>query len=94
MLGLEERGQQRIDAQQSGARQPHAIAFDGEQSLVGILPPRIAPMRQHVDAELFAEVTGIDLARFNCRISSRTSNWCGLARSPRERRQLARFERP
>ena len=64
MLRLEKGRQQRIGAQQSLPRQLDAIAVDRQPTVGGVLPPRVGPLVQDLDAELVAEVAGVEIAAF------------------------------
>src|SRR3569623_2489741 len=62
MLGLEERRQQAIDAQQSRAGECNAVTVDREEIVGGVFLPYLAPVVDDLDTELVAEVAGVELA--------------------------------
>jgi hypothetical protein len=64
VVRLEECRQKTVGSQEAGACESNLIAVDLDVAIVLMLLPRVAPILYDFDAELVAEVTGVEPAGF------------------------------
>ena len=62
MFRLEEGRQQGVGVQQTGAGERDSVAVDVQAAVVLVLLPDVVPLLENLDAELVAEVAGVELA--------------------------------